>query len=116
MLLHRLFNYTMYFAKSYPSAQKCRHGYLIGAIQHSRHRTAFAQSIVGQRQRRKALLLHREETQLALAGKIQRPPTALKPVWKRQGIGDRYAHVGNPQLSDDRSILISDHRMNHALR
>src|SRR5213594_918597 len=109
--VHGFPNHPMNLTEPYAPLQKGGDRHLVGGVEHRRHGPSRCQTPMGQTQSRISPFLDRKKSQLFDLSQLEWPPSGLKPVGKGKSVGDRYPHVRDPQLSDDRPILVSDHRV-----
>src|SRR4029079_16858969 len=116
MFLHDIANYTMYFAKSYAPVQESRYRNFICRIEHCRHCATLAQRMIRQCQCGEALLFNRKKVQQFSLRKVEPLPATFEPMRKCQRVGDGNAHVGDAELGNDRTILVTHHPVPQPLR
>src|SRR5262245_30817143 len=115
ILRHRSLNHSMNIAKTNALLQESPDRDLIGRIQHRRHRAAGFKRAIGQTQSGISFLFDGQKSQFSVARKIERAQVDLESLRTRKSVRNRYAHVRDAELRDNRTIPILNHRMHDAL-
>src|ERR1051326_2216438 len=114
--LHRRGDHAVDVAAADALVQESGDRDLVGGVQHGRHRAARRERLEGERERGVALFLDRQKIELAQLGQLEARPSRLEPARIRERVSDRDPHIGNAELRDHRSVAVTDHRMDDALR
>ena len=77
---------------------------------------ARARRLVAEPQARCPGEVRRFEVETQGRGEIEARHAGIDPFGPSEGMGDGYPHVGGPELRENRSVLVFDHRVDDALR
>src|SRR5690606_17069567 len=101
--------------KTYTTGKKGLHRHFVRRVQHGRTGSPGTQGSPGETESRKALLIRWLEGELPQARQIQSLDRRSHAPWPGQTVGERGAHIRNPQLRQNRSVAVADHGVNDRL-
>ncbi len=92
------------------------HRHLVGGVEHARRGAARHGRLTGQAQAREGLLVGSLELQRSHRREVERGHRDVGTHGMVQGVGDRHAHVGMPEVRERGAVVERDHAVDDRLR